>query len=146
MFQERSAGLVIFRMIDKEPNYLLLQYGWNYWGFSKGNIEPGEAEKEAAIREAYEETGLRDFQFVDTFEERIEYYYKRAGQTIHKEVVYFLAETNEHDITLSYEHTSFKWLKFKEALNRLKFTNIKRILQSAKNTIKNIAPFTSKQK
>lgn len=142
MLQEKSAGIVIFRIENNEPYFLLLQYGWHYWGFPKGNIENGEAEKEAAIREAGEETGLNDFRFVDDFEERMDYFYKRAGQTIYKEVVYFLAETSERDITLSYEHKNFKWLNFKDALNQLNFHNVKRILQCAKKNIKNLFPFT----
>lgn len=144
MPQERSAGLVIFRMDGGEPSFLLLHYGWGHWGFPKGNIEPGEAEKEAAIRETEEETGLSSFRFVDDFMEKIEYFYRKEGKTIHKEVVYFLAETEERDVKVSYEHRGCEWLKFDEALSQLSFDNDKEILRKANEAIAKLDHFPSR--
>lgn len=64
----------IFRK-EKGIKYLLLNDG-NIWGFPKGLLEKGEDEKETAIREAKEETGLEDLKFKD-FKERISYFYKK---------------------------------------------------------------------
>jgi len=135
MPQERSAGLVIYRIIENEPFFLLIRYGWGHWGFSKGMIESGESELEAAIREATEETGLTKFRFIKSFEEKIEYFYSREKKTIQKEVVYFLVETQENDVILSFEHSDYEWLSFNEAKERLSFDNDKRVLRMAKAKI-----------
>jgi bis(5'-nucleosidyl)-tetraphosphatase len=135
MLQERSAGLVVFRMDGGDVIFLLLHYGRDYWGFPKGNIESGEKEKETAIREAEEETGLSSIRLIDEFEERIEYFYRKRGTTIHKEVSYFLAETTESNVRLSFEHKGYKWLNFNEAVNQMTFDNDKEVLRAAKETI-----------
>jgi len=135
MLQERSAGLVVFRMDGSDVLFLLLHYGWDNWGFPKGNIESGEKEKEAAIREVEEETGLSSIRFIDEFEKSIEYFYRKRGTTIQKEVSYFLAETAESDVRLSFEHKGYKWLNFNEAINQLTFDNDKKVLRAAKETI-----------
>ena len=60
MVDERSAGAVIFysETDSAEPEFLLLHYTAGHWDFPKGNIEHGEQEIQAAIREIREETGM----------------------------------------------------------------------------------------
>jgi bis(5'-nucleosidyl)-tetraphosphatase len=135
VLQERSAGLVVFRTEGGDVIFLLLNYGWEHWGFPKGNIESGEKEKEAAIREVEEETGLSSIRLIDEFKESIEYFDRKRETTIHKEVSYFLAETTESNIRLSFEHKGYKWLNFNEAINQLTFDNDKKVLKAAKETI-----------
>lgn len=136
MPQEKSAGVIIFRKDGNETFFLLLRaYTWGQWNFSKGNIESGENEKEAALREAREETGLNNFNIIEDFKEKIEYYYKKRGETVHKEVIYFLAETDETDIKLSFEHKGYTWLNFKQALNLVSFDNSRELLKKAKKVI-----------
>jgi 8-oxo-dGTP pyrophosphatase MutT (NUDIX family) len=135
MLQERSAGLVVFKIDDGGVIFLLLNYGWDYWGFPKGNIESGEKEKETAIREVEEETGLSSIRLINEFKKSIEYFYRKRGTTIHKEVSYFLAETKERDVRLSFEHKGYKWLNYNEAVNQLTFDNDKEVLRAAKETI-----------
>ena len=74
--------------------------------------------------------------FLDEFTERIEYYYKRKGKSIHKEVIYFLAETEKSYVKLSFEHKGYKWLKFDDALHQLTFDNDKETLKRAYTRIK----------
>jgi 8-oxo-dGTP pyrophosphatase MutT (NUDIX family) len=134
--QEKSAGVIIFRKDGNETFFLLLRaYTWGQWNFPKGNIESGENEKEAALREAREETGLNNFIIIEDFKEKIEYYYKKRGETVHKEVIYFLAETDETDIKLSFEHKGYTWLNFDQALNLVSFDNSRELLKKAKKII-----------
>lgn len=135
MPNEKSAGLVLFIRDHNEIRYLLLHYGLGHWGFPKGIIEAGESEKEAAIREVYEETGISKIVFVENFLEKIDYFFRRKEKTIHKEVVYFLAETDETSVKLSFEHSEYTWLRFEEALNQLSFENVKTVLKKAHNAI-----------
>lgn len=145
MLQEKSAGVVVFRRVGAKECFLLLRYGFGHWGFSKGNIEEGETEKETAIREAEEETGLTELKFINDFREEIEYFYKKKGETVHKKVIYFLAETTKTDVKISYEHDEYKWLAFDEALKQLSFHNDKKTLKRAWETTKNSTPNNSLQ-
>ena len=49
--------MIVVRMINGKPHVLLLRV-FDYWGFPKGEVEPGEQPFEAAIREVKEETSL----------------------------------------------------------------------------------------
>jgi predicted NUDIX family NTP pyrophosphohydrolase len=63
----RSAGILLFRQRDGEPEVLLVKPGGPFWRnkdeaawmIPKGAIEPGEGPAEAALREFEEETGTR---------------------------------------------------------------------------------------
>jgi len=133
--QERSAGLVVFRREAGDVVFLLLHYGWGHWGFPKGNIEPGEQAKEAAIREVEEETGLTNIRLVDDFAESIEYVYRKRRARIHKTVTYFLAETPEREVRLSFEHKGYCWLRSGDAVTQLSYENDKNVLRAARETI-----------
>jgi 8-oxo-dGTP pyrophosphatase MutT (NUDIX family) len=130
MPDEKSCGVVLFRT---EPGrmYLLLHYEEGHWDFPKGHVEEGEGEHEAAARETAEETGIGDMDFVFGFRERIEYFYKRGGRLMNKEVFFFLARTETSNVTLSKEHIGFEWLTYLEALARLTYPNAKEILSKA---------------
>jgi 8-oxo-dGTP pyrophosphatase MutT (NUDIX family) len=56
--EERSAGGVVYRMVDARPLFLLIRDSYRNWGFPKGHLEPGEPPERAALREVEEETGL----------------------------------------------------------------------------------------
>ena len=130
MPKEISAGAVVFRQ-DKEVKYLLLNYEAGHWDFPKGHIEEGEEEKETVKREVEEETGISKISFIEGFKEKIKYFYRREEQTIYKEVVFYLVETKESKIKISFEHIGYEWLAYEDALKRLTFKNAKEILKKA---------------
>lgn len=133
---EKSAGAVIFKK-NKEVKYLLLHYPSNakapgdYWDFPKGHIEKGEKLEEAARREVKEETGLKDIQFKEGFKEWIKYFFKFKRENIFKIVTFYLAETKQKKVKISFEHIGYEWLPYEEALAKLKFKNAKNILKKA---------------
>ncbi len=129
--EERSAGVVLFREENSNRLYLLLHYTAKHWDFPKGNIEEGEDELSTVKREVKEETGITDLEFIDGFKRVIEYYYKRLGVLVHKQVIFYLAKTREKDVKLSYEHIGYKWLPYEEAYNTLTYDNSKKILKDA---------------
>jgi 8-oxo-dGTP pyrophosphatase MutT (NUDIX family) len=135
LFNEKSAGCVLFQIDQGIIKYLLLRYGLGHWGFPKGNIEVGEKEQDAGIREVQEETGISKILLIDNFREKVHYIYKRQGKTIHKEVVYFLAKSNEKKVTLSFEHSEYKWLCYEDSLKQLSFENAKTVLMKANQRI-----------
>ena len=87
MSSEKSCGAVVFRQ-NQDRKYLLLHYEGGHWDFVKGHVERGETEKETVLRETEEEAGITDAKFVEGFRHRISYYYRRAGRTVYKEVVF----------------------------------------------------------
>lgn len=131
MPQESSRGAVIFRIENGKRIYLLLHYESGHWEFVKGKREYGEEEKGTVIREAREETGITDLNFVFGFREKIEYFFRREGKIVHKEVIFFLAETSAREVTISDEHIGFEWLDYDSAMARLTFENAKNILKKA---------------
>lgn len=132
MIEERSAGAVIFSETPDGMIFLLLNYPSGYWDFVKGNIEEGETLRQTVVREIMEETGIFDVEFVNGFEDKIEYHYQRDGNMVHKEVVFFLAKTKTTDVKISHEHLGFVWLSFNDALKKLTYKNAQNILQKVK--------------
>jgi predicted NUDIX family NTP pyrophosphohydrolase len=67
MPRPHSAGILLFRLRDGEPQVLLIKPGGPFWRnrdagawmIPKGMVEPGEAPIDAALREFEEETGTR---------------------------------------------------------------------------------------
>ncbi len=130
MLTEKSCGAVIYRK-DTEISFLLLQYEAGHWDFVKGNVEKGENERETAVRELREETGITNAQFIDGFKERISYYYKRQGTTVYKEVIFFLMKSETKDVKLSFEHVNYAWVTYDGAMAKLTFKNAKDVLRKS---------------
>jgi 8-oxo-dGTP pyrophosphatase MutT (NUDIX family) len=133
MVDERSAGAVLFIHAGPEPEYLLLNYTAGHWDFPKGNIELGETEHEAAVREIQEETGITDVEFLDGFEQSMRYRYRKAKRLVEKEVVLFLAKTDTRHVTISHEHIGYAWKKYDEAIRLLTYRNAKDLLAAARD-------------
>jgi 8-oxo-dGTP pyrophosphatase MutT (NUDIX family) len=135
VFNEKSCGAVVFTK-NTEANYLLMHYEAGHWDFVKGNVEPNESEKDTVVRELREETSIVDARFIEGFREKIDYFYKRQGATIYKEVVFFLMETRTAKVKLSYEHVGYDWLPYQSAMEKLTFKNAKDVLQKAHEFLK----------
>lgn len=134
-FDERSAGIVLFREDNTKKLFLLLHYLSGHWDFIKGRIEKNEHLKEAAIREAQEETGITDIEFIDGFEEKIQYRYQYDGRQVRKEVVFFLAKTRTADVKISDEHLDHIWLEFDDAYEKTTYQNAKSLLRKSKSLV-----------
>ena len=137
MLNEISAGIVFFRDVSGENQFLLLNYPQGHWDFVKGKMEKNEELYETARREAKEETGITDFQFIDGFDEYVEYDFRFKNQKIHKKVIFFLGKTKTIDIILSHEHLDFIWLDFNNALEKITYKNAKNLLKKSRNFLDN---------
>jgi bis(5'-nucleosidyl)-tetraphosphatase len=137
VLHEKSCGAVVFLKTLEETKYLLLQYEAGHWDFVKGNVEPNESEKETVLRELQEETGIIDAQFIEGFKEKITYFYRRQGETVQKEVIFFVIQSQTEKVQLSFEHVGYIWLDYKKSMEKLTFKNAKDILQNAHSFLKN---------
>jgi prepilin-type N-terminal cleavage/methylation domain-containing protein len=130
MKKESSAGAVIFFQKGKKREYLLLNYLGGHWGFPKGHIELNENPIKTAIREIKEETGL-DVKIIPGFERKITYSFRRKGEFVIKDVIFYLARAKSQIVRLSKEHKGYVWLPYKSAYNLITYE--KDIIKSAEN-------------
>ena len=127
---ERSCGAVVYRRINGELRYLLIKNRRsNHWGFPKGHMEKGETREETAMREVLEETGIH-INIVEGFCKDSQY---KIGSRIEKRVEVFLGSTEDTQTIIQKEEIEdYRWLRYPEALDTLKFENDKEILMSVK--------------
>ena len=93
MKREKSCGAIVFTQENGVRQYVIIRetYG-GACGFPKGHMEAGETERETALREVKEETGL-DVVLYDDFRLTDEHSLIREGRPDDiKTNVYFLAE------------------------------------------------------
>ena len=138
MNKEFSAGAVIFRRNAGEILFLVVYSARNnIWGFPKGHLDFGETEKEAAVREIKEETGLANLRFIDGFAEKAAYetISKRPpfeGEKIEKYVTYFLCEAKDQDAVVDgMEISDYRFLPLNQAEKAVKFRNLKIMIRKA---------------
>ena len=123
---------------DKEQiMYLLLRrkLHWKGWEFVKGKIEKSEKKSEAARRETMEETGLKIKGKIKRFKISGKYLYhkklKDRPGVIGQTYTLFSAEViKSNRIKLDKkEHSSWKWISYKEAVKTLKWPNQEKCLK-----------------
>ena len=130
-----SAGIITYTIDNDKILYLLLRYGAGHWDLPKGKIENGETKQEAALRELMEETGLT-VELDNNFEETIGYIFTdHDKQLAQKTAYFFVGRATNTNVTLSHEHTDFKWLPYKDALEQLTYDNAKTLLKKANKHI-----------
>lgn len=88
--REVSAGGVVFRQGAPDPEFVLIKADGR-WSLPKGNIEKGETEEAAALREISEETGLPQprLRVVGRLPD-VEYVFRWGGVLVFKTVHNFL--------------------------------------------------------
>lgn len=127
---EKSCGAVVFMKINNEVRYVLVQQSEGFHGFPKGHMEDGETEEQTALREIFEEIGIRP-QIVKGFRTVDEHMIPKKADTI-KEIVYFLTEyTNQKIVVQRDELLDVKLLPYVEAYNTFEYESSKRILKEA---------------
>ena len=130
MPKEKSCGIIVYSK-NKRKKYLLLHYPSGHWDLPKGHVEKDEEEEVTALRELAEETDITEVELDNGFRETINYYFREKGQTIYKEVVFFLGHTTTEKVKISFEHQNFEWLPYKQAHAKLTFQNAKGLLEKA---------------
>lgn len=126
----KSCGFVVYKRINNENFYLIIQSLNGDIGFPKGHMESGETELRTAIRELKEETNI-DVKVVPSFKRQIEYELLNISNTI-KQAVYFLGEcVSDNLICQETEVAKANFLTYEKALELLTFEETKSILKDA---------------
>ena len=133
MNYEYSCGAVVFTRINGEPHYVLVRaknQPMGCHGFPKGHMEAGETEEQTALREIYEEVGLR-VRLLPGFRAGTEYQLPAPPDT-RKRVVFFLAEYEGQETTIQEsELAAITIAPWPQALELTEFADSKRILTEA---------------
>jgi bis(5'-nucleosidyl)-tetraphosphatase len=126
--QEKSCGAIIFRNKKGKLQFLLVKQKSLNWGFAKGHVIRGESEEQTALREIKEETQL-DVELVKGF--RVSgFFYMRKTK---KQVVFFLAKAkpDQKVVPQESEILEYCWEEYDGAKEKLRFTNVKKMLEDA---------------
>lgn len=137
MKYETACGAVVFTVKNKEIKYVIIKSIKGDYGFPKGHVEKKESEKETALREIYEETGLKP-KIIPGFREVDEYPLPKKKNII-KRSVYFLAKYKDQEIVYQKEELKgAKLLCYDKALKILSFNSSKEILKKANKFLKKL--------
>ncbi len=117
MSDVKACGVLLFR--DQPCESFLLMRHRKRLDLPKGHLDPGETETECALRELWEETGIRagEIELDPNFRWTTEYDVdgRRYGldDRVHKTVVIFLGKlVREVEVACS-EHVGFEWVPWK---------------------------------
>ncbi|MDD6388038.1 MAG: NUDIX domain-containing protein [Bacilli bacterium] len=122
---EKSCGAIIFN----EGKVLVVRQISGFYGFPKGHVEIGETEKETAIREVKEETGL-DIKIISDKRYTQSYIVK---ENVHKDVVFFIAKLeNNNEKRQVEEIEEILWIDINEVENILTYDSLKELWKEAK--------------
>lgn len=130
--EERSAGGVVFRVVEGRPLFLLIRDSYRNWGFPKGHVESGEQPDQAAVREVSEETGLESLALRGEIE-TIDWYFRFRGRLIHKVCHFYLMQTDEMQTSPQRAEgiTACRWTEFTEAQTLISYANARDVLGRA---------------
>ncbi len=132
---QKSCGVVVFRNINGKREYLcLLQNFSKTYSVPKGHLEAFETEKECALRELYEETGINT-KLIDGFKTEISYSFNTNSGIKFKTVTLFLAEYNGQLNIDKNEILNYKWLDTENAKQTLPNGNDK-VIDSVEEFLK----------
>jgi 8-oxo-dGTP pyrophosphatase MutT (NUDIX family) len=139
--KQTVAGFIIFRRTPEGTKFLMLYRRGSYWNFPKGKFEEGENEFKAALREAVEETGIKEseLRIVPNFRTHLNYNFRIGNERIYDTVVLYLAETKKAEVTIvPREHSGFAWFLYPDALKILgnKYVGTKKILKQANDFLR----------
>ena len=125
---ERSCGAIVFRLFGGRLQVLMVRHYAGHWSFPKGHVEGRETDKETAVREVLEETGIKIAILSDFIEEST--YEPRRG--VKKTVRFFIGDYVGGELLPQQEEVSdAKWMTPEEVLELLTFDRDREIFCSA---------------
>lgn len=122
----------IIREKDGQIEFLLLKRASyqsfpGLWQMVSGKIKEGEKAYESALREIFEETGLKSEKFWVL--PNINSFYLKEDESINLVPVFVGKVKYNSEVVISSEHSEFKWLKGKEAKELLAWPGQRRSVE-----------------
>lgn len=111
-YPQRIQEINSYIVLKKEEKILVLKRKNGLWEFPGGNIEWGELPEKAAARECKEETGItpKEISFLGITSAT----YKKEENEKHSIYLVYSGKCIEDVVTLSEEHTEYRWLTLEE--------------------------------
>jgi 8-oxo-dGTP pyrophosphatase MutT (NUDIX family) len=136
--REFSAGGVLVRRISGRPHCAAIRPQGKpagVWALPKGNLDPGERPEETALREVWEETGVRG-KLVEKLGDVKYTYTRRNGLRVFKIVSFYLLTASsgrlgEIEERMRVEVAEARWLPLDEAPRLLAYGGERRMAQLA---------------
>lgn len=137
--REPTAGGIVFRRnAKKELEILLIQDAKDRWTIPKGHIEEGETAKQTAEREIGEETGLHKVEVMNWLG-KINFRYRRQQSLVLMTTEIFLVKALGDTDAIKPEDwmNGIKWFPASEALDKIEYEDIGKIILLALTKIRN---------
>lgn len=131
MLEDFSCGVIPYRLVDGQRQFLLVQHKAGHWAFPKGHPEVGETHLQTARRELAEETGLADVAIDQSrFFEETYLFTKRSGKQVRKRVVYYLGKVQAKAVVRlqACEVSDSAWGSAQQTHKRMSFDEGKALL------------------
>ncbi len=127
----RAAGGVVYHEGGGGRAFLLIRDPYGRWSLPKGHLEGQESEAEAAVREVFEETGVRAE--IGPLVARISYGFSSGGRPIEKQVAFFLMRSDTSAAQPQTEEgiTAVEWFAEREAAERIGYDQIRQVFHQA---------------
>lgn len=118
-------------LVEHKGKYLLLlRTNDTFWECPKGHIEEDESHRDSIRRELMEECKLKDLVVKDKIGELVfSFISKKTGKHRTRTITYYHIISNTSAIEISEEHQAYLWLEKEDFLAKLKFEDIKNLLQ-----------------
>ena len=129
MKREKSCGAIVFYLKENKEQVLLIKHSNSgHWSFPKGHVETGETEVETAVREIFEETGVKAK--LDTrFREVVTYSPKKD---VIKDVIYFFGTSDSYEtVKQESEVAEIMWVDISKVLKCVSYRNDKDLVTKA---------------
>jgi 8-oxo-dGTP pyrophosphatase MutT (NUDIX family) len=141
--REFSAGGVVVRTIRGRPMLAAIRPQGKpegLWALPKGNIDPGETPAETAVREVWEETGVRG-SLVEKLGDVKYVYTRRDGERTFKIVSFFLLRAHRGrigriDERMRVEVAEARWLPLEDAPRLLAYKGEREMAAKALDKLK----------
>lgn len=114
-FQIQSCGVLVFRY-ESALEFLLMRHA-DRWDLPKGHVDPGESERDCALRELYEETGISSHQIEldPNFVNHQEYWVRprHGGGKVLKRLTVFMGLLKAPCAITVSEHVGSQWFEWR---------------------------------
>lgn len=136
--KDKSIGIILYHVFPRSLKFLIVKHKKGHWSFAKGHRDKGETSIQTAVRELYEETGIKNIKFISKkilLEEKYVFISKKKIKVL-KSVEYFIAESKNIKVKIDKkEITNFKWSTVKTGVKLITFSQSRNLLKKADRLI-----------